>query len=222
MEEKQSGESNRDYALRMIRENIIRMELTPGSLIGEQEIANELGMSRTPVREALMELSRTRVVETLPQKGTRVSLLDYDLIEEARFLRMTLELGLMDEICGRASEADFIALEANVAMQKFYLERFDQYRLLQLDNEFHQMFFKICNKLQCYTLSRQLGIHFDRVRFASLEDNRDSKTIRDHEELVKLLRQGDAEEAKKLLKVHLSRFQADKAKIQAAHREYFK
>ena len=55
-------------------------------------------MSRTPVREALVELMKTRIVEILPQKGTYVSYLDYDLVEEARFMRMTLELALLDEL----------------------------------------------------------------------------------------------------------------------------
>lgn len=222
LEKRQVGETNRDYAVRMLRENIIRLELKPGSLISEQDIADELGMSRTPIREAIMELARTKIMEPLPQKGTRVSYLDYDLIGEARFLRMTLELALMDEICQKATEQHYIELEANVAMQKFYMEHIDQYRLLQLDDEFHRMFFQICNKMQCYTLSKQLGIHFDRVRYAILEDPHDNKTVQDHEDIVRLLRQGNVSSAKEVLRVHLSRFQADREKILKAHADYFK
>ena len=134
VKERTAGESNKDYALRVLRDNIIRMELAPGSLLSEQVLANELGVSRTPVREALAELARVGVVETMPQKGTRVALIDYDLVEEARFLRMRLEMGLMDEIEGRIREEDFVWFEANLVMQKFYLENFDQYNLLHLDN----------------------------------------------------------------------------------------
>ena len=222
LEERQKGESNRDYARRMMKENIVRLELKPGSMIGEQDIANELGMSRTPVREAIMELTKTKILEVLPQKGTRVSYLNYDLIEEARFLRMTLELALMDEICSKATEADYIELEANVAMQRFYLDRVDQYQLLMLDNEFHRRFFQICNRMHCYELSKEFGIHFDRVRYASLEDVRDNKTVNDHAELVRLLHEGDVAGAKEAMRVHLSRFQADKEKIRKAHGDYFR
>ena len=98
LEERRNGESNREYALRILKANIIQMILEPGCPIGEQKIAKELGMSRTPVREALVELMKTRIVEILPQKGTYVSYLDYDLVEEARFMRMTLELALLDEL----------------------------------------------------------------------------------------------------------------------------
>ena len=61
LEERRNGESNREYALRILKANIIQMILEPGCPIGEQKIAKELGMSRTPVREALVELMKTRI-----------------------------------------------------------------------------------------------------------------------------------------------------------------
>ena len=71
-------ETGRDYALRNIKENIISLELAPGSPISENELAAGMGLSRTPVREALIELSRVKIVEIVPQKRSTVSLIDYD------------------------------------------------------------------------------------------------------------------------------------------------
>ncbi len=68
---KTANETNREYALRVIRDNIISLDIRPGSLIGEQEIAKELGLARTPVHEALLELSKSKIVDILPQKGCR-------------------------------------------------------------------------------------------------------------------------------------------------------
>ena len=62
---------------------------------------------------------KTRIVEILPQKGTYVSYLDYDLVEEARFMRMTLELALLDELAEKMTDKDFDKMEANVTMQRF-------------------------------------------------------------------------------------------------------
>lgn len=222
LEEKKKGESNREYARRMIRENILRLNLKPGAPISEQELIREMGMSRTPIREAILELERTKIVDILPQKGTYVSYLNYDLAEEARFLRMTLELALIDIMLEKASEEDFQRMEANVAMQKFYLERPNQLQLLILDDEFHRMFFEICDKMECYHLYKSFSLHFDRLRYVSLEDVRDNKTVQDHEDMVRLLRRGQREQAKELLRVHLSRFQADKEWILKEHRDYFK
>ena len=67
---KHDRESNRDYALRVIRENIINLELKPGTMISEQDIANELNLSRTPVHEAMQELSTTKIIEILTIRFT--------------------------------------------------------------------------------------------------------------------------------------------------------
>ena len=85
--QRQQGESGRSYALRTIKENIVRLELAPGSKVSESEIAAGLGLSRTPVREALQELSRERIVEIYPQRGSIIALVDYTLVDEARFMR---------------------------------------------------------------------------------------------------------------------------------------
>ena len=61
-------ESSRDYALRIIKDNIISLRLEPGSQISENELATEMGLSRTPVREALIELAKVKIIETYPQR----------------------------------------------------------------------------------------------------------------------------------------------------------
>ena len=60
-------ETGRDYALRVLKENILCLELEPGSMVSENELALQLGLSRTPVREALMSLSKVRLVEVYPR-----------------------------------------------------------------------------------------------------------------------------------------------------------
>ena len=75
-------ETGREYVLRVLKENIVMLELEPGSRISENELAAELGISRTPVREALIELSKSKIVEIYPQKGSYVSLIDWEMVEE--------------------------------------------------------------------------------------------------------------------------------------------
>lgn len=94
--EKLPKESNRDYALRVIRENIINLELKPGTMISEQDIANELNLSRTPVHEAMQELSTTKIIEILPQRGSYVSKIDMALVDEAVFMRSNLECAVAE------------------------------------------------------------------------------------------------------------------------------
>ena len=81
--ERYSKETGREYALRMLKDNIIHLDLIPGSMLSENELSSEMHLSRTPVREALIELSKVKIVEIYPQKGSAVALIDYNLVEEA-------------------------------------------------------------------------------------------------------------------------------------------
>ena len=74
--EQLARENGRDYALRILKDNIIRLEMEPGSSISDREVAAKLSLSRTPVREALLELAKAKVVEIYPQRGSVVSLID--------------------------------------------------------------------------------------------------------------------------------------------------
>jgi DNA-binding GntR family transcriptional regulator len=218
---KTANETNREYALRVIRDNIINLEIKPGSLIGEQEIADKLGLSRTPVHEALLELSKSKIVDILPQKGCRVSMIDSTLIDEARFLRSTVESALVEMACTMAKEEDFRTLESNLKLQEFYLANSDPDKIFELDNEFHMTLYKICNKMQCYYMVRLMSLHFDRVRNMSLYSVKELKIVADHRALFEAIKSGDAASAHAALHKHLSRFDFDIQAIQEHYPEYF-
>ena len=146
--EKLAKENNRDYALRVIRENIINLELKPGSMISEQDIAEELHLSRTPVHEALQELARTKIIEIMPQKGSLVSLVDMKRVDEAVFMRATIESAVAEEASKLVNDSDIAQMEANIKLQKFYHETKDVEKLLEADNQFHELLYKITNKMQ--------------------------------------------------------------------------
>ena len=106
--QRQPRETGRDYALRTIKDNIIHLELAPGSMVSENELAAAMGLSRTPVREALIELSKVKIVEIYPQKGSAVALIDYDLVEESRFMRKVLECAVVELDCEMAPPEDIL------------------------------------------------------------------------------------------------------------------
>ena len=92
-------ESARDFAFRTLKDNIVSLELKPGTLISENEIAMELGVSRTPVREAIIDLAKAGIIEILPQRGSYVSLIDPNMVEESRFVRKTLDKAVIELAC---------------------------------------------------------------------------------------------------------------------------
>lgn len=220
--ERTARENGRDYALRTLKENIVSLQLEPGSQISENELATEMGLSRTPVREALIELSKVRIIEIYPQRKTIVSLIDYDLVEEARFMRFNLEMAVVELVCKMATGEDIKRLQENVRLQNFYLEQFNPERLMELDDQFHQLLFEIARKPQVFTLMDNIAIHFDRVRNLSLVLTRDLKIVQDHENLIIAIVNRDITRAKQLMEEHLNRYKVDKILIQEQYPQYIK
>lgn len=205
-------ETGRDYALRVIKENIINLDLAPGSLVSENELSAMLGISRTPIREALIELSKVKIVEIYPQKGSAVSLIDYDIIEEARFMRNLLECAVVEMVCDMATPQDIVMLKSNLEMQSFCISSsFGD--MMQLDNDYHRMLFTIARKEQVFALMNNISIHFDRVRRMALRSVKPDKIVEDHINILNAIVEKAPEKAHKLMELHLSRYKIDESII---------
>lgn len=214
-------ETGRDYALRVIKDNIIHLNLAPGSQVSENELSAELGLSRTPVREALIELAKVKIIEIQPQKRSVVRLVDYDLVEESRFMRNVLECAVVELVCEMIRPEDLERLRENVRLQKFYLDSFYPENLMDLDNEFHRTLFEIARKSQVFSLMQNISIHFDRVRSIALSTVKDIKIVQDHEDITNAIARRDPAAARELMEVHLSRYKIDARTIRETYPQYF-
>ncbi len=214
-------ESGRDYALRVLKERIIVLDLAPGSMVSENELAAEMGLSRTPVREALIELSKVQIVQIYPQKGSSIALIDYALVEEAQFVRQVLECAVTALACHMASPADLRKLEQNLKLQQFCLDNQDNDQLMALDNAFHSDLFRIARKPLGYTLMDNLQIHFDRVRRMALTTVKQSHVVEDHQAILAAIAQRDEETAREKMTQHLSRYRVDEGALRQRDPGYF-
>ncbi len=219
--ERLAGETARDYAFRVIKDNVVSLELKPGTLVSENEIAMELGISRTPVREAIIDLAKVSVIEILPQRGSYVALIDPKMVEESRFLRHVLDRAVIKVACERAGEDDLAELEENVHLQEFYLEKDNPSKIYELDNEFHYLIYKAADKSTIYDMRSTMMIHFDRVRTLSVAAVKDMKIVSDHRGMLEAIKAKDQDEAVRLVDKHLSRYQVDEAMIEEQYPEYF-
>jgi len=215
-------ETAREYVMRVLRHNVINLNLEPGQVISENEIAEMLGVSRTPVREAFIELSRASIVEIYPQKGTYISLIDKEIVEESRFMRCVLEKAVAELSCDVLSEDDRIALEENVHLQESCVSRNDYKRLLYLDNSFHELLFKACNKERIYSLIESMMLHFNRMRLLNLAEMDMKRSVDDHKEILEAIKCKNKERAVASMETHLSRVILDQTYLIKRHPEYFK
>ena len=215
-------ENARDYAIRILKNNIISLDLAPGSIISENEIATQLGLSRTPVREALIELSKAYIVEIMPQNGSRILLIDYNLVEESRFLRLVLESAIIKQLCETKQPLDFSILHENLTLQDFYLNNPSPGKLLELDNQFHKELFSLAHKMRSYQwMIDGMEIHFDRVRSMSLSTIKDIKIVEDHRLLLQAIEQKNEDQAVEIITSHFSRYKLDEHAIRAKYTNYF-
>lgn len=220
--ERKPREKARDYALRVLRENIITLALEPGSKVSENELAGEMGLSRTPVREALIELSNYGIVEIFPQNGSVITKIDYRHIDEARFMRLALETAAVAEVCDLAAPEDLEDLQDNVQIQRMYLENGNARMLLKMDNRFHRRIFEICDKNLSFALMENLSVHFDRVRQLSLTTVKDIKIVEDHAAILDAIVRQDREGAKRVMTVHLTRYKTDKTLIHEKYHHFIR
>lgn len=215
------GETARDYAFRVLKENIVSLEIKPGTLVSENDLAFELGISRTPVREAIIDLSKAAVIETLPQRGSYVKFIDPVMVEESRFLREVLDKAVIEVACDVADEAGIAELEENVQLQEFYLEKQAGDKIFVLDNQFHEGIYKLAQKGRIFEMRSTYMIHFDRVRTLSVETVKDMKIVNDHREMLEAIKAKDKERAVAAVIKHLNRYHVDEEVMKLEHPEYF-
>lgn len=146
--EKNKTENNRQYIYRVLKDNIMNLNLKPGETVSEIELSELLNVSRTPVREAFVRLSEEKLLNVFPQKGSVVSKIDLNLVEEAVFLRKLCEKEMLEIACKDIQSKSLIkTLEKNIEYQKIIIKfKEDLHKFFELDNQFHTILFENYNK----------------------------------------------------------------------------
>ena len=217
-------ESACDYARRVILYNIVHLELAPGCEISSTKLSAALSLSRMPVREALAELSRLGLVDILPQRGSYIAKIDYELIEESRFMRLVLEKAVAKLACAGIQQEYLNAMEANLKEYRtIQAGDEDSDRALELDNEFHQLIYASVNKLWTYRRVKDQMVHFDRLRTLAMSSvvTKAEDTLKDHEDILYAVARHDDEMVEMLVTRHLSRYQLEIEDIMNQYPDYF-
>lgn len=206
----------------VLRQAIIQLRLKPGNAISETEIARQLGVSRQPVREAIIKLAEAGLVEVRPQRGTYVMLISKREVETARFLREAIEVA----IARRAAEAADVRVAAElrdtIARQKQAEQTGVYTEFLRLDEEFHQTIARAANCESAWKVLEGLKAQMDRVRFLSIPEATPVRTlIAQHKAIAEAIAAGDPDKAEAAMKVHLREILKSLPKLSAEHPDLF-
>ena len=173
LETRASGRA-RDHVYDRLRESIVTAELAPGRQLSENELAGRLGVSRTPVREALVRLRDDRLVDIVPQLGTFVARISDRALADAQFVREALECAAIRLAAVRATPADVLALRAILSRQEAARDAHDFERFSALDDELHRALCELSGHDVAWRSAGRANGHLDRVRRLSLPSRRTS------------------------------------------------
>ncbi|MFC5639792.1 GntR family transcriptional regulator [Kitasatospora cinereorecta] len=197
------------------------LRIPPGASLSETELAEQLHVSRTPLREAIVRLVETGLVSVVPQVGTRVELIRLDDVEQARFVRESLETAAFAEACAKPVR-DVSALRDLLAEQERCHARGDIDAFFAADEALHEQIFAISGYLGAWQVMQPMKMHLDRLRRLSLpEPHTVQALIAEHTAIVDALEAGDAAGGREHLVRHARRVQNTAPALQAQYPEYF-
>ncbi|MGL5051065.1 GntR family transcriptional regulator [Cetobacterium sp.] len=221
---KKNTENTRQYIYRVLRENIMNLNLKPGEAIREIELSGILNVSRTPLREAIVQLIEEKLLEVFPQRGSFVSKINLNLVEEAVFVRELCEIKIIKMACQKENIEELInKLEKNIEYQKIVLNfNQDLHEFFILDNEFHYLIFDYFNKKYSWKAIKRLSTHYDRLRLLdALEKTNIKITLEQHIKIVELIKSKNIKKLENHIEKHLLNYRDVIKKYELKYPEYF-
>ena len=217
------NESIKEYAYRIIRENILNMVLTPGTKISEKEISDELSISRTPVREAFIRLSQQALVEIFPQRGTYISKINTNQIIEFKFLRLTLDQAVMKLACKNFPENMKLKLQHCLAEQEICVKTNNYDQFFELDNKLHCLIFTGCEKPNIWKIIQEANLNYVRSRILDLRTRQTEINLlfKQHQTLVEAIIQNDEQLGYETITEHINKVIGDINSLKQKYPTYY-
>lgn len=217
-----SGETAASQVERDLRESIITLELAPGTRLSEQEIATRMGVSRQPVREALIALGKSKLVEIRPNRGTVVVRISARQMMEARFVREALEVAVASRAAGNFDSWTRRKMDTIIARQQSARDAADHNAFRREDEQFHIALAEGAGCSLAWNAIADIKAHMDRV--CNLQLRRpDSMTrlIEEHQAIIDAIDAREADSAADSMRRHLNGILSDLPQIEANHPDLF-
>lgn len=190
---------------------ILRFEHKPGDSLSEHYLCERFALSRTPVRSVLQRLQQSGLVEILPRKGSIVTRLNYDIVNQVIYERVAVETMVLRDFILACTPADaeriryaFSQLQEIGSLYFTDPEHFEADRFLRIDLMMHEIWFRATNKR--FLWEKLSGMQADYTRFCTLdiiEGNNVRDVLTDHEEMVRLIDTRNVEGIEPLMRRHL-------------------
>jgi len=205
-----------------LRSAIVQLQLQPGHLLSEADVARQLGVSRQPVREAFIKLAEVGLVEVRPQRGTYVMLISIREVQNARFIREAIEVAVARKAALEASTAKLADLHRIIEEQRAASAAGDHVAFLRFDEAFHQALAHSADCDHAWRVMENLKAQMDRVRYLSMPNATPIETlIGQHAAIVDALSRHAPDDAEAATRAHLGEILTSLPRLAQAHPELF-
>jgi DNA-binding GntR family transcriptional regulator len=205
-----------------LRTELVSLQRRPGEPISEAEIALAYGVSRTPVREAILKLSDEGLLEIFPQSGIFVSRIPVAALPEAIIIRKALEATTAQMAAERATASQILALHSVLQRQREADAAGERDTFHQADEAFHAVIADVAGYSGIWKLILQVKVHVDRYRRLTLpQTGRMAQVIAEHEAVLDAIEAHDPARARAAMEFHLERLLDHISATQSINPEFF-
>lgn len=196
--------SLRGRVFHKIREDILNGKYKENDELREAAIGEELGVSRTPVREAFRQLELEGLIHIVPNKGAYVTGITSKDVGDIYMIRSLLEGLCARWATERISQEQMEEMEENVYLSEFHAEKGHTQQIAVLDNRFHEILYEACDSKMLEHLLKDFHQYVYRVRKQTLaQDSRGNASNHEHREIMEAIKARDGERAAELAKLHM-------------------
>lgn len=222
--EKEPRENVREYAYRVLYDNIMSLRLVPGTAMSEQELSTMLSVSRTPVREAFIRLAQKGLLDVLPQRGTFVSKIDTQQLAEFRFLRVTVETAMVKLACQSFPEEYMWKLQQCLMEQELHLRNRDTDGFFASDNQTHSLLYQGCGKPHIWPIIEGSTADYMRARILNIAAAAEQMNIlySQHQSIVEAILRHDERRGVAIMEEHINKGIIDVEMLKKQYPAYFK
>ena len=194
----------RDVVFNTLRQAILRGELQPGERLMEIQLAQRLGVSRTPVREAIRKLELEGLVLMIPRRGAEVAEITRQDLEDVLEVRAALEELAVKDACEHITDEQLQDLKKAANEFKRSLEGTDLVACAEADIHFHEIIYAATNNKRLVQMLNNLREQMYRYRMENLKDKRTYRTlVEEHDAIRRALKKHDKEKAGAAINVHI-------------------
>lgn len=199
----------------VLRDDIINLRLRPGAFFSIRDLCTFYNVGRSPGREALIRLEQEGLVTFLPQRGTMISKLDLQRIDNERYIRRSIEENVMRDFVGMFSNSVILHLEEMLREQRTLQKKQDHRGFLDADDQFHRVFYQGAGREYCCDVIDKECSNYRRMRLLAqmTDQNAMENTIEEHAELVNAVAMRDIERVMSCFYLHLDCIKSQERKI---------